>query len=480
MALPDLTRLAIGTHPPRGAPRARPGVTSHFTNLPDEIKQLILNYATFDDKIKNVVRSLWICTHPSVMLSHYDAYCATTTHDEQVTRAKQAVEWKLPLSNDDSCSVGPIKNDDAQCRRFLHEIFDAYGWTKWLREVDVPDAPDNTKKRLRIDNTKKLDTEFEPLPELRKLAGLHAACYVSDDEAEDVVSLTSETPVRIVFVDDVRDRDLFVADFEFLSFEYVTSKLGWAFRHSVAGAYNSDWNYDVSRWNPRSLRDASGLFDLRHVPFGGRFEGKGVEKWTMTELKDANSMFMWCKKFNANLELWNPLSLRDARHMFAGCDEFEGNGLSSWSKQWAENLSNASGMFMFCHNFKISNLNNWRLPNYQLDATGMFDGVPISLAQAIELANSMNINTRGTEHKMANISASMFESLLPRIYSSRYASNPVASADELNAKNPWHVAFLIFGRRALGENRSTEVMAQLVKAVEKWQKKFPAQPQPPP
>ena len=384
MALPDLTRLAIGTHPPRGAPRARTGVTSHFSNLPDEIKQLILNYATFDDKIKNVVRSLWISTHPSVMLSHYDAYCATTTHDEQVKRAKQAVEWKLPLSNDDSCSVGPIKNDDAQCRRFLHEIFDAYGWTKWLRVVDVPDAPENTKKRLRIDNTRELGTDFEPLSELRKLAGLHAACYVRDDEGKDVISLTSECPVRTVFVDEVRDRDPdpFVVDFELLRFEYVTSKLGWAFPHSVAGAYNSDWKDDVSRWNPRSLRDASGLFNLSHVLTGDGFNGKGVEKWTMTKLEDANRMFMWCKRFNANLELFNPESLRDARHMFAGCAEFRGNGLRSWSAQWAKNLSNASWMFMFCNKFKISNLKNWRLPHYELDATGMFDGVPIREAQA--------------------------------------------------------------------------------------------------
>ena len=439
MALPDLTRLAIGTHPPVGAP------------WDVDVAELIA-YQQIYQRIGAPEK------HPHDALKVYDEMCRASERDATNLDFRAATPPACIVTQEFYLAFGE-RNDI--CRDVLMHVFRAYGWTEWLHVVDS-----NARSSLEINKGMCLNPALEPLAELRALAELHAACYVRDDDGIDVT--LSGNSERIVFVERVRNRGSFVADVELLRFEYVTSKLALYVPWDEEELFkNFDWNDDVSRWNPRSLRDASMLF------FGQiSFQGKGLDKWEMTNLENADQMFLG-SRLTANLARWNPVSLRRAYGMFGLCAEFEGNGLNSWRKDWARNLSNSSLMFMGCKRLDISNVANWRLPNNQLNALGMFHGVPISVAEAETLAKSMSINTRKTERIMVEIGTETFRHFSP-IYNSSDDPNPVASANKLNADNQWHVAGAIFGHVVDGAYRGNEVIAQLANAVEKWQKEYPA------
>ncbi len=447
MALPDLTRLAIGTH---GAPCARTyWPESVFERLPFDLVKLIV-YSKIDAPSQ----------HPKDALEAYDQWCSATASDKAIP----------VIFGVTSCIYAQSRADcESDCRALLVHIFEAYGWTEWLKTYEVCGEA-TQKNRLRIASARTLDTASEPLEELRALAELHAACYVRDDEAKDVLLPGREGPVRAVVADRARKRDRFETNVEKLSFEYVTSKLLLQVPGDLTRyLYWPNFNGNLRRWNPRSLRDASDLF--RDCYF---FEGKGVDEWTMTALENANYMFFYCLKFDADLTLLNPVSLRSTEGMFLGCYKFKGHGLKKWAGDWAKKLSNAVGMFDECHRLDFSNLRDWELPNYELNATKMFCRTPISKEQAREMADLMKINTRWTEQNMAKIDSKVFEDELSPIYSSGDGTDPVASADKLDAKNPWHVAGVIFGQNEHYEYRGPHVMALLASAVEEWRKKYPA------
>ncbi len=61
------------------------------------------------------------------------------------------------------------------------------------------------------------------------------------------------------------------------------------------------------------------------------------------------------------------------------------------------------------------------------------------------------------------------------IYSFYDDPTPVASVGDLKATKPWHVAAVIFGKDESSNTREPDVMAWLAKAVEAWQKEFPAE-----
>ncbi len=443
MALPDLRRLAIGTH---GAPCARTdGPQSAFDAswwkyVPFEIVEQIAKENHIDAPRQ----------HPKDALQAYDLWCHKADNEPPVLFMMFKVHkmHKMTL-----------------CRALLEHIFEKYGWKERLYVERGLGA--TQKGRLRI-SARTLDTASEPLTTLRDLAYLHAACYVRDDEAKDVLLPGREEPVRTVVADHVRDRKCFVADVQLLKFEYVTSKLVLYASSARSEFFKSSWNGDVRRWNPRSLRDASMLF-LGEI----YFQGNGLNEWEMTNLENADYMFAMSKLMAQNLERLNPASLRSAEGMFTFCRNFRGNGLNSWRADWATNLSSASWMFHKCESLNISNVANWRLPNNELNALGMFHDVPISLAQAETLAKSMSINTRGTERNMVEIETERLRHF-PPIYNSGDDPHPVTSAGELDPKNPWHVAGAIFGHVVDGAYRGPHVMAQLVKAVEKWQEEYPA------
>ncbi len=448
MALPNLTRLGIGTHPPVGAPCARTDwPESVFERLPFELVKLII-YSKIDAPSQ----------HPKDALEAYDQWCSATAPE----KAKPAIFGVT------SCIHEQSRDDhESGCRALLMHIFQQYGWKKWLHVVNIRSSPlSKVRTWLKIDERKRLDPALESLTALRDLADLHAACYVRDDE--------SFTPFKgrpTVIAHRACKRGHFLADVKLLSFEYVTSRL--VLRDLKQGCHTYEFwesfNGNLRRWNPRSLRGAAHLFSMC-----GEFEGKGVDKWTMTALENADLMFVECKKFNADLALWNPVSLRSAGGMFLFCRQFEGKGLDKWSEGWAKRLSEAREMFSGCNGLDVSNLKGWKLPNYELKAEMMFQNVPISEDQARKMACLMEINTRGTEQNMPNIDVERFEDDLWPIYNSGDDPDPVASADNLDPKNPWHVAGVIFGLNEHGKYRGPHVMALLASAVEEWRKKYPA------
>ena len=75
------------------------------------------------------------------------------------------------------------------------------------------------------------------------------------------------------------------------------------------------------------------------------FEGKGLDKWRMPKLTNAESMFRNCGNFNQDLGGWDVSLLESGDRMFFNCHSYEGKGLDKWK---TPSLKNMSQMFTKC------------------------------------------------------------------------------------------------------------------------------------
>ena len=63
----------------------------------------------------------------------------------------------------------------------------------------------------------------------------------------------------------------------------------------------------------------------------------GIEDWDVSNVKNMNSMFWNCKKFNSDLSNWNVRSVKHMGSMFWGCKKFNSD-LSKWDVSSVENM----------------------------------------------------------------------------------------------------------------------------------------------
>ena len=108
-------------------------------------------------------------------------------------------------------------------------------------------------------------------------------------------------------------------------------------------------NFDISGWDVSNVKDMSYMFfgcklfdcdlsglDVYNVEnmrmmFGGchKFEGKGLDKWNVSNVIDMCSMFENCENLNCNLSNWDVRNVKDMNYMFYKCKKFNCN-LSKW------------------------------------------------------------------------------------------------------------------------------------------------------
>ena len=94
----------------------------------------------------------------------------------------------------------------------------------------------------------------------------------------------------------------------------------------------------------------------------------GLENWDVSNVKNMNSMFWNCKKFNSDLSKWDVSNVENMGFMFKNCENFNSD-LSKWSVSKVETMES---MFDNCQTF-ISDLSKWNVSNVK-NTNGMFMG----------------------------------------------------------------------------------------------------------
>ena len=79
-----------------------------------------------------------------------------------------------------------------------------------------------------------------------------------------------------------------------------------------------------------------------------------VSEWDVSNVKDMKSMFSRCIKFNCDLSNWDVHNVEDMCDMFYNCEKFEGKGLEKW------NVSNVKYMnYIFDGCTSLKNKPSW-------------------------------------------------------------------------------------------------------------------------
>ena len=117
-------------------------------------------------------------------------------------------------------------------------------------------------------------------------------------------------------------------------------------------AYCKKFNGDLSKWNVSNVTNMMGMF-------GGceSFEGKGIENWDVSKVEIVEEMFCACLKLNTDFSNLKLKKIYSTENMFYNCIEFEGKGLEKWD---VSNIVNMSGMFQGCRNLDCY-LSKWNI-----------------------------------------------------------------------------------------------------------------------
>ena len=92
-----------------------------------------------------------------------------------------------------------------------------------------------------------------------------------------------------------------------------------------------------------------------------------ISEWDVSNVSDMSGMFMNCENFRCNLSFWDVSKVRSMESMFQGCKEFNSD-LSSWN---VSNVENMSALFSGCKEFN-SDLSSWDVSNVE-DMSNMFE-----------------------------------------------------------------------------------------------------------
>ncbi|HDZ4981059.1 TPA: BspA family leucine-rich repeat surface protein [Campylobacter jejuni] len=118
--------------------------------------------------------------------------------------------------------------------------------------------------------------------------------------------------------------------------------------------------------------DTSKITDMSELFFDStRTDFSGIEKWDVSKVKDMDSMFWGCEKFNANISGWNTSSVENMAFMFYNCTSFN-QPLGDWDTGKVETMA---GMFSGCHSFN-QDLSSCDVSSVE-DMEDMFENCPI-------------------------------------------------------------------------------------------------------
>ncbi|MFZ9080461.1 MAG: BspA family leucine-rich repeat surface protein [Alphaproteobacteria bacterium] len=165
-------------------------------------------------------------------------------------------------------------------------------------------------------------------------------------------------------------------------------------------AFNSG-NPTCANW------DVSGCTDFtQFARINGRFEGNGLDSWTLrttgTPNIDFDGAFFACSNFNADLSSWNTSQVSNIGQMFQNCTIFNSD-LSSWN---VSNCSDFVSLFSGCTAFNAglgAGVSGTRLNSWNINAGG-----GTSLANMFNSASSFNQDISGWTTSNITSMAGMF------------------------------------------------------------------------
>jgi hypothetical protein len=121
----------------------------------------------------------------------------------------------------------------------------------------------------------------------------------------------------------------------------------------------------LDKWQTKSLINTSEMF-VDCIKFNQDISG-----WDMSKVDTLDAMFQNCYKFNKDLGKWKfNQNLQSLGSVFDFCKNFEGKGLEKWD---VHNIKYFDDMFNNCTNLKC-NLEKWDISNVKTFAD-MFKGV---------------------------------------------------------------------------------------------------------
>ncbi|MEM4221764.1 MAG: BspA family leucine-rich repeat surface protein [Thermoplasmata archaeon] len=118
---------------------------------------------------------------------------------------------------------------------------------------------------------------------------------------------------------------------------------------------NSNVNFDLSNWNMTNAIDCSYMFS-----YCEDFEGIGLNKWFLPNLKNAESMFENCFNFDNDLSNWNMQNVQNLNGMFYSCYKFRGIGLNKWLINLNSNPYCLDYTFTNCYQLDFD-ISNWKI-----------------------------------------------------------------------------------------------------------------------
>ena len=98
-----------------------------------------------------------------------------------------------------------------------------------------------------------------------------------------------------------------------------------------------------------------------------------ISEWDVSNVKNMDSMFRFCSKFNCDISKWNVSQVKNMYQMFYECESFN-QDISNWD---VRNVESVRDMFYSCKSFD-QDLSKWNMPKagpiYDFD---MFYNCPI-------------------------------------------------------------------------------------------------------
>lgn len=123
---------------------------------------------------------------------------------------------------------------------------------------------------------------------------------------------------------------------------------------------------DVSLWKVDNVENMSALFDNCK-----NYDGKGLEKWNVSNVKDMSFMFRFNNKNVADLKNWDVSHVENMAYMFADCSNLK-TDFAHWKTGACKNFKR---MFSNCRSFN-SQIDYWDV-SQGIDFTGMFESCPV-------------------------------------------------------------------------------------------------------
>ena len=126
-----------------------------------------------------------------------------------------------------------------------------------------------------------------------------------------------------------------------------------------------DFNGDISQWDVSNVKNMEDMFG-----YCKQFNGD-LSRWDVSKVENMRGMFQFCKQFNSDISHWDVSNVKNMQYMFHVCEKFNQN-LSRWN---VSNVERMDYIFSHCENFNYD-LSGWDVSKVGHHLSGAFGHCP--------------------------------------------------------------------------------------------------------